>query len=85
VLVKGWAEANSGHDPIDLAFRAWDQRDQGKCLTLREATGHFWYDRHESLAYSQGAPLVDYILRRFGPETFVTLYTTSRPLSLGGS
>ncbi len=79
VLVEGWAEANSGHDPVELACGAWDLHDEGKWLTLRELTGPLWYDRHESFAYSQGAPLVNYMLRQFGAEKFVKLYTTSRP------
>jgi hypothetical protein len=77
-LVEGWAEANSGRSDALLAARAWEAREGGDWLTLRELTGPNWYSRHEWPVYRQGGPLVNYILREFGPERFFTLYTTSR-------
>ena len=79
VLVEGWAEANQGTDPTEQAFRAWDHRRRGDDLTLRELIGPDWYWRHLPPAYVQGAALVNYLLRRFGPERFLSLYTTCRP------
>ncbi len=57
---------------------AWLERDKGWALPLRELVGQDWYARHEWPAYVQGAILVDYILRKFGPERFLSLYTTCR-------
>src|SRR5262249_38671226 len=68
-----------GTDPAELAARAWDRRQQGVDLTLRELTGPVWYNRHEWPVYVQGAPLVNTLLERFGPERFLELYTTCRP------
>ena len=76
VLVEGWAEASQGTDPIAQAFHVWECRTRANDLTLRELTGPDWYWRHERPAYLQGGPLVNYILRRFGPERFLSLYTT---------
>lgn len=78
VLIEGWAEANCGQDPELLALRAWEARREGRKLSLRELTGPRWVGRHEHPVYVHGGPLVDTILRRFGPERFLALYTTSR-------
>ena len=77
LLVEGWAEANSGIDPAELALRAWKFRDEGQDLTLAELCGPQWYGRHKRPVYVQGGPLVNFLLRRFGPERFLQLYTTS--------
>ena len=76
VLTEGWAEANQGTDPAELAARDWERVTQGNDLTLRQLTGPDWYDRHEWPAYVQGATLVNFLLARFGPERFLELYTT---------
>jgi hypothetical protein len=76
LLVEGWAEANCGIDPLELAFRAWSSHEQGRTLTLRELCGPNWYWCSESEVYVQGGALVNFLLRRFGPETFLRLYTT---------
>ena len=78
VLCEGWAEANSGIDPVTLARHARQYLDDGQGLSLRELTGPDWYNRHHRPAYVQGAVLVDYLLRTYGPERFVTLYATCR-------
>jgi hypothetical protein len=76
LLVEGWAEANQGTDPTEQVFRVWEEHKRGRDLTLRELTGPdgYWYSFGP--AYVQGAPLVNYLLRRFGPERFLALYTT---------
>jgi hypothetical protein len=79
LFIEGWAEANSGHDPTELAIRAWQFRKRGDGLSLAELSGPEWYSRHESSVYIFGGPLVDYILREFGAERFLTLYVNSRP------
>ena len=76
LLVEGWAEANSGIDPFELAGRAWSSHRRGRSLTLRELSGPDWYWCSEGEVYVQGAPLVNYLLREFGPERFLKLYTT---------
>ncbi len=76
VLTEGWAQANQGDDRVEQAIRAWEGRLQGNDLSLRQLTGPDWYDRHEWPVYFQGAPLVNFLLDRFGPERFLQLYTT---------
>jgi hypothetical protein len=79
LLVEGWAEANSGITPNALFLRAWSDWEMGQTHSLRELLGPDWYGRHETAAYSQGAVLVNYMLREFGPDRFISLYTTCRP------
>lgn len=79
VLVEGWAEANMGTDPVEAAQSLRDGYERGHGFTLRQLTGARWYYRHQSPAYAYGGPLVDFLLRRFGPEKFLELYTTCRP------
>jgi hypothetical protein len=78
LLVEGWAEANSGIAPNALLLRAWSEWEMGRTYSLRELLGPEWYGRHEGAVYVQGALLVNYILRAFGPDRFVSLYTTCR-------
>jgi hypothetical protein len=79
MLTEGWARANQGVDAATLAYRVRADLEDGKGLTLRQLTGPDWYDRHEEPAYFQGATLVNFLLRRFGPEAFLKLYTSCRP------
>ncbi len=76
VLTEGWAQANQGTDPVDQARSVRDNLSLGNGFTLRQLAGPDWYDRHEWAVYLHGAPLVNFILRRFGPERFLLLYTT---------
>jgi hypothetical protein len=76
LLTEGWARANQGIDRAILAYRVRADLDDGKALTLRQLTGPDWYHRHKEPAYSQGATLVNFLVRRFGPEAFLELYTT---------
>ncbi len=79
LLTEGWAQANQGTDPVDQAVDAWEALMQGRGLTLRQLTGPGWYNRHEWPVYFHGAPLVNFLLDRFGPERFLQLYTTCNP------
>ncbi len=76
LLTEGWAQANQGTDPVDQARSARDNLTLGTGFSLRQLTGPEWYDRHDWPVYLHGAPLVDFLLRRFGPERFLLLYTT---------
>jgi hypothetical protein len=76
VLTEGWAEANQGSDPLEQARFLWERLENGTAYTLRQLTGPDWYNRHEWPAYNQGAPLVNFLLDRFGPERFIELYAT---------
>ena len=76
LLLEGWAQANSGSDATQLAEDAWSSRAVGDWLSLRELTGPDWVGRHFGPVYGQGAPLVNYLLDKFGPEAFLELYTT---------
>jgi hypothetical protein len=76
VLMEGWAQANEGTPAEELAVTAWDDHEKGRSLTLRQLVAPDWYWYSGPEAYQQGAPLVNYILRVFGPERFLKLYTT---------
>lgn len=66
-MVEGSAEANMGHDPAEQADVRKDGWERGNGFTLRQLTGADWYHRHQVLVSIHGAPLVDFLLRRFGP------------------
>jgi hypothetical protein len=76
VLVEGWASANMGSDPVEQARRLQEDWERGNGFTLRQLTGAHWYHRHQNPVYDYGAALVDFLLRRFGSEKFLDLYTT---------
>jgi hypothetical protein len=76
VLIEGWAQANQGTTAEELADTAWDDREKGLSLTLRQLVAPDWYWFSGPAAYNQGAPLVNYLLRVYGPERFLKLYTT---------
>ena len=78
LLVEGWAEANSGHDPGWLAARAWEYHEGGTWRSLRELSDPHWSGRFFRSVYVQGAPFVNYLLDEFGSEKFLELYTTCR-------
>lgn len=76
LLIEGWAQANSGSDATQPAEEAWTSRALRDWLSLQQLTGPEWAGRHDGPVYRQGAPLVNYLLDKFGPETFLQLYTT---------
>jgi hypothetical protein len=78
VLMEGWAQANQGTPAEELAATAWADHEKGRSLTLRELVAPDWYWYSGWEAYNQGAPLVNYLLRVYGPERFLKLYTTCR-------
>ncbi len=76
LLMEGWAEANQGTTAEDLAQRAWDERLAGRDLTLRQLVAPDWYWYSGWSAYVHGAPLVNYLVRVYGVERFLKLYST---------
>ena len=70
------AQANQGTPAEELADTAWNDREKGLSLTLRQLVAPDWYWYSGPAAYNQGAPLVNYLLRVYGPERFLKLYTT---------
>ncbi|MSR59170.1 MAG: hypothetical protein EXS05_16265 [Planctomycetaceae bacterium] len=78
LLSEGFAEAHMGRDEHTVAYNAWKFRNEGGALPLSELTGPEWLGRHEWPVYVQGSALVNYLLRRFGAERFLELYTTCR-------
>ena len=70
------AQANQGTPAAVLAMTAWDDHEKGLSLTLRQLVAPDWYWYSGPAAYNQGAPLVNYLLRVYGPERFLKLYTT---------
>jgi hypothetical protein len=79
VLSEGWAQANQGDDEKAVAVRAWESRERGESIPIREMAGPAWYNRHHGPAYLQGAALVNHILRKHGPAKFMALYRSCRP------
>jgi hypothetical protein len=78
ILMEGWAEVAAAADPRSYRLRAYTGRDSGEWLPLADLFGPKWYGRHDFPVYAQGAPLVDFLLRQFGPDRFVKLYATCR-------
>lgn len=78
VITEGWAEAMCGYQPGTLARRAWNERAGGPVPTLRELVSREWYNCDDGPVYTLGGPLVEYILRTWGPVKFGELYTTCR-------
>ncbi len=76
VLMEGWAQANEGMPPEEVAQAAWDDHKSGLSLTLRQLVAPDWYWYSGPATYNQGAPLVNYLLRVYGPERFLKLYVT---------
>jgi len=76
VLMEGWAQANQGTTAEELAYTAWNDLESGRSLTLRQLVAPDWYWYSGPAAYNQGAALVNYLLRVYGPERFLKLYTT---------
>lgn len=76
ILLEGWAQANQGTPVETLASTAWDDHEAGRSRALRELVTPEWYWYSGTEAYNQGAPLVNYLLRVYGPERFLKLYTT---------
>ena len=68
VLTEGWAQANQGIDPVEQAVQLQEVLETGGGLSLRQLTGPDWYDRHDWPVYLHGAPLVNFLLDRFGPD-----------------
>ena len=76
VLMEGWAQANQGTTAEELAHAARVDREEGRSPTLRQLVAPDWYWYSGPAAYDLGGPLVNYLLRAYGPERFLTLYTT---------
>ncbi len=74
VLVEGWAESQSrGRD--DLLADLVRRRKDGKTFSLRTLVGADFYNLHNYADYSEGGPLVLYLMEHYGPETFFRLYS----------
>ncbi len=74
LLMEGWAQANQGTSAEELACTAWEDRQKGESLSLRKLVAPDWYWYSGLSTYNQGAPLVNYVLRVYGPERFLKLY-----------
>ncbi len=78
ILVEGWAEAQSGHEPGAMAGLAWRRKQDHCAFSLEELVSPKWYSRSQLPVYEQGGPLVDFILRAYGGQRFFELYSTCR-------
>lgn len=86
LLLEGWAMAVDGH-PEPLAASALAARAQlgiwgggGPCL--RAVLAPDLYHVGTSFAYDLGGALVDFMLRRYGPDAFLRFYNAIRPETL---
>jgi hypothetical protein len=79
LLSEGWAEAQSGATPEELARGAEHWQTTGQALPLRALLGPEWYYQDRGAVYVEGATLVEFLLRRYGPTRFLQLYTQIRP------
>jgi hypothetical protein len=79
MLSEGWADAQSGLPPSELAQRALDLRQEGRALSLRQLLRPDWYHQDSGPVYEEGAAFVDFLLRRYGPQPFLQLYDECRP------
>jgi hypothetical protein len=77
VLVEGWAESQSGYEPGFIALRAWNHKQRGEFVSLRELTSE-WYASVDWPVYDFGGALVEYLLQEFGGEQFFELYAYCR-------
>jgi hypothetical protein len=79
LLLEGWAMAVDGHpEPLKMAALAC-RGDAKTCLGRILAPDA--YHRGNYDAYYVGGALVDYLLRRYGPERFLEFYNTCHPES----
>lgn len=78
VLQEGWAESQSSDRNHQIRALARDHR-RGLTLSLQD---HVQIDRYDERttgrAYEEGAPLVHYLIERFGGGTFLRFYTDVR-------
>jgi hypothetical protein len=79
LLLEGWAMAVDGHsEPLPMMALAC-RGDAKTCLGRILAPEA--YHRGDADAYYVGGALVDYLLRRYGPERFLVFYNTCHPAS----
>jgi len=79
LLLEGWAMAVDDH-PEPLKMAALACRGPAKsCLANILSPEDYHRGKHE--AYFVGGALVDYLLRRHGPEPFLDFYNSCRPAS----
>jgi hypothetical protein len=76
LLLEGWAMAVDGHKDPPLAMAALGCREPGGLGALLAADR---YHRGNPDAYYIGGALVDFLLRRHGPEPFLAFYNTCHP------
>jgi PAS domain-containing protein len=78
LLLEGWAEAQAS-PAADLRTSVLALRREGRTLSLRELLSSYWYHRHDGVIYPQGAAFVDFLIRTYGVERFLSLYHRCRP------
>jgi hypothetical protein len=88
LLVEGWAESQAGRSRPTLAAEAlasrarWLSRlgltEDTSQSYLGELLGPSWYHRIGAPVYDVGGAFVDFLLRYYGVERFLTLYFTCR-------
>ena len=75
LLLEGWAMAVDGHTKL-FALEALGCREPEGLGALLSADR---YHRGNLDAYYIGGALVDFLLRRYGPEPFLAFYNTCHP------
>jgi hypothetical protein len=78
LLHEGWAELHAKPKPESRWEECWFSQQEGKLPSLRALTNPEWYYNSIEPMYTLGSVLVEYILKRFGPEKFIELGCTCR-------
>jgi hypothetical protein len=79
LFTEGWAESQSRNRNEQVRELARARRE-GRTYSLQELVEPAAYNQEGPLwAYSEGGPLVHYLMHRYGPATFLRLYAGVRP------
>jgi hypothetical protein len=77
LLVEGWAVTQS-RDRNKQVRNLAEERKQRRAQSLQEFVRPEGYRRGGVAVYSQGGPVVHYLIERYGGETFLRLYSGVR-------
>ena len=79
VFIEGWAESQSGGARVSRARELWELHSRKSALSMRQLLSPEWYANGHGDVYTQGGPLVDFLVRRYGGDKFFRLCATCRP------
>ena len=82
VLHEGWAVAQCGDEPSELAQAAAKSRLENPSVGIRELLGPDWYYRDAGPVYSVGGAFVDFLIRTRGSASFRRFYAECQPKTI---